>query len=133
MTSVLANAIKHPNGVEAAVTAAGGTRMSTLPERGSNTPTTLGSWLRPPASMPPTFWWLVLVAVVAVVSWMIGAGHDPPAFWWLALAAGTGLAGWLLGYWHGKTVGYNERRQEDELAQRRLGRDARDTPGQATG
>ena len=110
--------------------------MSKPPDHGSNTPTAPGSWLRPPVTMPPTFWWLVLVAVVAVVSWMIGAGHASPAFWWLALAAGAGLAGWLLGYWHGKTVGYSERVEEEaaaELAQRRLDRVARDTHDQATG
>ena len=87
-------------------------------------------------TVPPAFWWLVLVAAVAVVSWMIGAGHDPPAFWWLALAAGVGLVGWLWGYWHGKAVGYNDRAQEKaaaEMEQRRLDRDARDTRGQATG
>ena len=110
--------------------------MSKPPEQGSKTPTTPSSWLWPTVIMPPTLWWLVLVAVVAVVSWMIGAGHASSAFWWLALAGGTGLAGWLLGYWHGKTVGYNERVLEEttaELAQRRLDRDARDTSDQATG
>jgi hypothetical protein len=110
--------------------------MSKPPEHGSQTPTTPRSWLWPSVIMPPTFWWLVLVAVVAVVSWMIGAGHASAAFWWLALAAGTALAGWLLGYWHGKTVGYSERVEEEaaaELARRRLDRDARDSRDQATG
>jgi hypothetical protein len=76
-----------------------------------------------------------LVAVVAVVSWLIGAGHTSAAFWWLALAAGTALAGWLMGYWHGKTVGYSERIQEEgaaELEQRRVDRGARDSRDQAT-
>ena len=131
------NAIKHPKRVEAAVTVAGGViRMSTPPEDGSTHPQRSTAWLRPPVTLPPTLWWLVLVVVVAVVSWMIGAGHDPPAFWWLALAAGAGLAGWLLGYWHGKTVGYNERVQEEpaaEMEQRRIDRDARESRGQATG
>jgi amino acid permease len=110
--------------------------MSKPPEHGSKTPTTPSSWLWPHVMMPPTFWWLVLVAVVAIVSWMIGAGHTSSAFWWLAIAAGTGLVGWLFGYWHGKTIGYSERVQEEaaaELAQRRLDRDARDSRDQATG
>ena len=67
--------------------------MSTPPEHASTTATPPSSWLWPLVTKPPTFWWLVLMAVVAVLSWMIGAGHDRPAFWWLALAASTGLAG----------------------------------------
>jgi hypothetical protein len=94
--------------------------MSASSEHAGKKPTMSSSWVWPPKTMPPTFWWLVVVVTVAVISWMIGAGYDPPAFWWLALAAGTGLTGWLFGYWHGRATGYTDR--FDEESRRRTGR-----------